>query len=395
MKIVINGAGIAGPTLAYWLQQSGHDVLLVEEYPRFRGSGYVIDFWGLGYDIAERMSVIPRVRDLGYQVREVRFMDRQGDKAAGFSTDVFERMTDGRFTSLQRSDLAATIFNTVQDKVETIFGDSVAQIDERADGVRVGFDHAAPRDVDLVIGADGLHSRVRGLVFGSEDEFAFNLGYHVAAFAIKGYRPRDDLVYVSHAQPGRQISRFSMRGDATLFLFVFRDEYMSGEDPADELQHKSLLRRAFAGVGWECPRILDLMSGAGEVYFDRVSQIRMDRWSKGRTALVGDAAACVSLLAGEGCGLAMAEAYVLAGELNRAGGDHHRAFARYEERLTPFLKRKQESAARFATSFVPRTAIGIAFRRIATRLLRFPAVADYFIGRDLRDDVELPDYAAM
>ena len=130
----------------------------------------------------------------------------------------------------------------------------------------------------------------------------------------------------------------------------------------------------------------------GSIYFDRVSQIRLDRWTKGRTALVGDAAACVSLMAGEGSGLAMAEAYVLAGELRNCGGDYGAAFARYEERLMPFLKRKQESAAKFASSFAPKTAFGIAFRNAVTRLFRLPFVVDFFIGRELRDEVELPDY---
>ena len=118
----------------------------------------------------------------------------------------------------------------------------------------------------------------------------------------------------------------------------------------------------------------------------------MDRWTKGRTALIGDAAACVSLLAGEGTGLAMAEAYVLAGELRDCGGDPIAAFTRYQARIMPFLKRKQESAAKFASSFAPKSATGITFRNLVTRLFRIPSFADFFIGRDLRDDIELPDY---
>jgi len=123
-----------------------------------------------------------------------------------------------------------------------------------------------------------------------------------------------------------------------------------------------------------------------------VSQIRMDHWTTGRTALIGDAAACVSLLAGEGTGLAMGQAYVLAGELGACGGDYGVAFARYQELLMPFLKRKQGSAARFASSFAPKTALGIAFRNWVTRLMGLPFVADFFIGRELRDDIVLPEY---
>ncbi|HEY1377189.1 MAG TPA: FAD-binding domain [Gemmataceae bacterium] len=392
MRVAINGTGIAGPTLGYWLQKAGHQVLLIEKAPRLRAGGYVIDFWGVGYDIAEKMGLIPRVRELGYQVREVRFVDRHGRKRGGFSTDVFRRMTHDRFTSLRRSDLAATIYGALDGKVETIFGDSVASIADEGHCVWVGFDHAAPREFDLVIGADGLHSRVRRLAFGAEAAFEVSLGYHVAAFEVGGYRPRDELVYVSHGVPGRQVSRFTLRDDRTLFLFVFRDEYLTAGEPATEPERKAALAGVFADVGWECPRILAAMGDAGDVYFDRVSQIRMDCWASGHTALIGDAAACVSLMAGEGTGLAMAEAYVLAGELRDCGVDLGPALARYQERMMPFLKHKQGTAAKFAASFAPKSAFGISFRNWVTRLFRLPFLPELLLGRDLRDDIELPDY---
>jgi 2-polyprenyl-6-methoxyphenol hydroxylase-like FAD-dependent oxidoreductase len=392
MRVAINGAGIAGPTLAYWLRESGHDVLLIEKSPQLRSGGYVIDFWGVGYDIAEKMGLIPQIRELGYQVGEVRFVNRHGCKRGGFRVDALRRMTNGRFTSLRRADLAATIYRALDGKVETIFGDSVAKIEDDGRCVFVSFDHAAPREVDLVIGADGLHSRVRQLALGAEAGFDVSLGYHVAAFEVEGYRPRDELVYVSHGVPGRQVARFSMRDDKTLFLFVFRDEYLTAREPSTEEERKAALAGVFADVSWECPRILAAMGEIGDIYFDRVSQIRMDRWSKGRTALVGDAAACVSLMAGEGTGLAMAETYVLAGELRHCGGDHGAAFARYQERLMPLLKHKQASAAKFASSFAPKTAFGLAFRNVVSRLLRLPLLAEFLIGRDLRDDIKLPDY---
>jgi 2-polyprenyl-6-methoxyphenol hydroxylase-like FAD-dependent oxidoreductase len=386
LRIIINGIGVAGPALAFWLTKQGHEVLLVEKAPRLRRGGYIIDFWGIGYDIAERMGLVGEIRALGYQVREVRFVGASGNKVGGFDVSIFDRASHGRFTSVKRSDISATIYGAIQDKVETIFGDSVASIREDGDRVIVGMAAGAEREADLVIGADGLHSRVRELVFGPESAFEAPLGYHLAAFEVEGYQPRQDLVYVSNALPGRQISRFSMRDDKTLFLFIFRDEYMTREDP------KSLLHRIFAGAGWEWPRIESEIARATDIYFDTVSQIRMPRWTKGRVALVGDAAACVSLMAGEGTGLAITEAYVLAGELHAARGDFATAFTRYEERLMPFLRDKQRSAAAFASSFVPKTAFGIGFRNLTTRLMGVPLVADLAIGRALRDDIALPRY---
>ena len=247
MNIVINGVGVAGPALAYWLTKSGHDVVLVEEAPWLRAGGYLIDFWGIGYDIAEKMGLIAEIRRLGYQVHEVRFVDGHGLKRGGFDVKTFRRMTNDRFTSVRRSDVSATIYRAIEGKVETIFGDSVAGIEEHDNGVHVAFDHAPPRDADLVIGADGLHSRVRHLAFGPNSGFEVSLDYHVAAFEVDGYRPRDELVYVSHALPGRQVSRFAMRDDKTLFLFVFRDEYMCGDEP------KSVLRNAIAGPAGSGP----------------------------------------------------------------------------------------------------------------------------------------------
>jgi 2-polyprenyl-6-methoxyphenol hydroxylase-like FAD-dependent oxidoreductase len=392
MRIVINGVGIAGPTLAYWLRKAGHEVLLVESAPHLRSGGYVIDFGMVGYDVAEKMGLIPRIREQGYPVKEMRFVDRHGRKRGGMTMDVVRRLLHGRYTSVRRSDLAATIYGALGGEVETIFGDSVARIEEEERCVRVSFDHAPEREVDLVIGADGLHSRVRQLAFGPDAAVEVPLGYHAAAFEVEGYRPRDELVYLGYGVPGRQIFRFSMRDDKTLFLFAFRDEYLTTESPSSEQERKAALAQVFADVGWECPEILAAMASVRDIYFDRVSQIRMERWTKGRTALVGDAAACVSLLAGEGAGLAMAEAYVLAGELCNCGGDHGAAFTRYQERLTPFLKRKQASAARFASSFAPRTAFGITFRNLATRLMRFPFLLEFFLGRELRDTIALPDY---
>ena len=199
---------------------------------------------------------------------------------------------------------------------------------------------AAPRDFDLVIGADGLHSNVRRLVFGAEENFERYLGCKVAACVVDGYRPRDGLVYVTYCTPGRQVGRFALRGDRTMFLFVFRAEHDSGG--ADT--KSSSCTTSSKTQGGNARRILAAMDNVDDLYFDVVSQIRIDRWSQGRVTLIGDAAGCISLLGGEGTGLAITEAYVLAGELLRADGDHRRAFNAYETRLRPFVRDKQSSA---------------------------------------------------
>lgn len=395
MKIAISGAGVAGPTLAYWLMRAGHEPLLIERAPHLRTRGYIIDFWGLGYDLAERMGILPQVQEAGYAVETVRLVDGNGRTAGSFDTDVFRKALGNRFASLPRGDLAAAIYQALGSDVEALFATTITAIDEHSSGVRVALSNGDEREVDLVVGADGLHSSVRSIVFGSKQRFERPLGYHVAAFEAPGYAPRDERAYVSYAAPGRQISRFAERGGRTLFLFVFADTWVDGIAPANSDERKQMLARVFSCVGWEWPRIREMLEATDDIYFDRVSQIHMDSWSKGRVALVGDAAACVSLLAGEGAGLGMAEAYVLAHALVEADGDYRRAFAAYEARLRPLIERKQRSARGFARTFAPRTALGIWFRNHAASLLRFPKFAEMFVTGDLRDDFALPDWHSM
>ena len=392
MKIAISGAGVAGPALAYWLKRTGHEPVLIEKAPAFRSGGYVIDFWGVGYDVAERMELLPEILDAGYTFRELRLVDEAGRRRSGFKVDVMRRMLNGRLTSLPRGDLAAAVYRAVTDEVETLFGESISAIRQDDDTVHVDLASGAARNFDLVIGADGQHSAVRKLVFGPQEKFEKKLGYYVASFEVTGYRPRDELAYVAHAAPGRQIARFALRGDRTIFLFIFRSDRLSGREPGSPGEVRGVLRDVFAGVGWETPRILAAMEEVDDIYFDRVSQIRMDSWSEGRVALIGDAAAAVSLLAGEGTGLALTEAYVLAGELRRAGNDPRAAFRNYEARLRPFIQGKQKSAVGFASSFVPQTEFGIRFRNWVMNLMGLPGVASLAFGNSVKDDFELPDY---
>jgi 2-polyprenyl-6-methoxyphenol hydroxylase-like FAD-dependent oxidoreductase len=391
-SVLISGVGVAGPTLAYWLLRYGFQPTLVEHAPRLRDGGYILDFWGLGYAIAERMGLLPEVERAGYHLREFRLVDSRGRRVGGFDARVMEALSGGRFISIARSDLSRLLYQSVATRCDTIFGDTVTQLAQSGDGVDVHFAHAEPRRFDLVIGAGGLHSPVRSLVFGKESEFETYLGYTVAAFTTDSFRPRDEDIYLSHSVPGRQVARFSLRGGRTMFLFIFTTSAPDEVAPHETAKQKAILRREFADGGWECSQILDALDDCDDLYFDRVSQIHLPRWSEGRVALVGDAAFCPSLLAGQGSALAMTAAYVLAGELAAAGGDHTKAFPRYEDRLRTFIERKQRAAQRFGSSFAPKTALGIFVRNQITRTLNIRWIAKSVIGRDIRDRMTLPAY---
>jgi 2-polyprenyl-6-methoxyphenol hydroxylase-like FAD-dependent oxidoreductase len=235
-----------------------------------------------------------------------------------------------------------------------------------------------------------LRSHLREMIFGPETKFEAYLGYYAASWIAEHYPHRDEGVYLSYGRPGRQISRYAMRDDRTAFLLVFASKKKLALH--DLAAQKAALHEQFGKDGWETPEILSRLDGASDPYFDSVSQIRMPRWSKGRIALIGDAAHSPSLLAGAGSAFAMLGAYVLAGELKKADGDHKRAFAAYERRLMPFMKRQQKAAVGFAGSFAPKTEFGLSFRNVVLRLMNFRPLGVWFTRRTLGENYAIPDY---
>ena len=230
------------------------------------------------------------------------------------------------------------------------------------------------------------------LVFGPQDQFEKQLGYMVAAFEVRGYRLRDEDIYVIYGEPGRMLGRFALHDDRTLFLFVFAADVDPLGAMLDLPAQKGMLRGKFGDGKWECPRILDELDRTQELYFDRVSQIKMESWSKGRVALVGDAAFCVSLMAGQGSALAMTAAYVLAGELAKAAGRHEEAFSNYERLLRAYIGSKQKVARALCQCLRPKDRWGLFLRNQVIKAFAIPGLARLTFGRDFIDTLQLPDY---
>ncbi|MBO2462962.1 FAD-dependent monooxygenase [Actinomadura violacea] len=346
-NVLISGASIAGPALAYWLDRYGFAVTVVERAPGPRPGGQAIDVRGPALDVADRMGILPALRELRTDLRGMSVVGQDG-------TEIFrttERTASGGDLAgpdveVLRDDLAELIAGAGGDGVEYLFDDSIAGLQQRDDGVRVIFQGGATRTFDLVIGADGLHSGVRRLAFGPEQDYLRHLGAHLGVWTAPNLLGLDRWQMIFPV-PGNAWGAMAMsaRGNTELRVYMgFDSRDPVAYDPRDVLDQKRLLASRFADATGEIPRLLATMRDAPDFHFDAMAQIRMDRWSAGRVALLGDAGYCGSPASGQGTSMAMVGAYVLAGELKAAGGDHRAAFAAYEAELRDFVTANQDLA---------------------------------------------------
>ncbi|MET1071472.1 MAG: FAD-dependent monooxygenase [Umezawaea sp.] len=362
-RILISGASVAGPALAFWLHRYGFEATVVERAPAPRGGGYAVDFRGASLEVLRRMGVLDEVRAHATGMGDMRYVDAAGKQVASLPSVAFS----GELEVL-RGDLVDVLHRHTASGVEYLFDDSITGIAEDDDGVHVTFDRAAPRTFDLVVGADGLHSNVRGLVFGPEHEFVHDLGFYASVFTTANHLGLDHTG-TFHNSPGRIAGLCSARHNTEAkAMFYFAADPIA-HDRRDVGRQQAIVAEAFAGQGWEVPRLLAAMADAPDFYFDSVSQVRMDSFTRGRVALLGDAGYCASPLSGMGTSLALVGAYVLAGELAAAGGDHRVAFPEYERQLRDFALLCQKQAVDSAKWFVPRTRAGLWLRNLNYRMM--------------------------
>ncbi|MFB6438072.1 FAD-dependent monooxygenase [Streptomyces sp. NPDC056411] len=398
--ILISGASVAGPALAYWLRRHGHRVTVVELAPGLRGGGFAVDFRGaVQLAVLERMGVLDAVRahatDTGTALT---FIDAEGRDLAAMPPE----FAAGELEIL-RSDLSRVLYDHSRDPAGDgpaptyLFGDSLTSLTETADGVRVTFERSAPRTFDLVVGADGLHSTVRRLAFGPESGFVSHLGYYVAGWDLPASAGDLAARSVGYGEPGRlaTVGRVHRRatepgyGGEAFCVFASAEEL--AYDRRDVGSQKRVIARAYEGAGWRTPELLATLEEADDLYFDAISRVDVPRWSVGRTVLLGDAAYGATL-GGMGTGSAVIGAYVLAGELALAGGDHRTAFARYERAFRPYVTQCQQGGRGAGEFLAPLTAPAIAARNA---VLNDPAAVRAMLqqGQDVSAALTLDDYA--
>lgn len=385
--VLISGASIAGPALAYWLGRHGFRPTIVEIAPALRTGGGAVDFRGpVHLGLLDRMGVLEQLRAAQTGGTAMRFVDADGRRLMELPADFA-----GGDIEVLRGDLSRILCAAGREHTEYLFGDSIAALTETPDGMEVTFASGAHRTFDLVIGADGVHSNVRRLTFGPERRYVRHLGYYVATWPMPNHLGlgRDTLGYNT---PG---SLASIGGDhrdpARAGAFVVFASPELSYDRNDAGAQKRLVRKRFAGQGWEVPRLLAALDQADDLYFDQICRVDLKPWSRGRVALVGDAA-CGATIGGMGTGTALVAAYTLAGELAAAAGDHAAAFARYEARIGAFARRAQRGGAGAGRFLAPRTAHGLAIRDWLHNRGWFLTLT-YRIAGERSGGISLPDYA--
>lgn len=385
--VLISGASIAGPALAFWLTRHGYAVTVVEKAGTVRSGGYPIDVRGTALEVVRRMGILPRLRDAHIDLRRLTFLDGDGDTVASVHPHAVTGGVEGRDLEVRRGDLTDALHAAVRDDVEFLFNDSIDTLDQSGDGVDVTFRRGGQRTFDLVFGADGMHSRTREMVFGPEEQFHRYLGYCFAVFTMR------NTFGLSHEtvmwnNPGKAAALYAVEDDDEVHAFL---NFAQPEPPfdvfADPQAQRDLVAAVFADAGWEVPGMLAAMCEADDVFFDGVSQIRMPRWSSGRVALVGDAAYAPSFLTGQGSSLALVGAYMLAGSL--ADQDHLPGFAAYEHDTREFVALNQGLVGEGGATLFPATAQALEQRNDRLRKLSaVPAAA----ARPAHSALALPEF---
>ena len=391
-SVLVSGAGIAGPTLAYWLSRRGFTPTLIERAPLFREGGYMIDFWGVGFDVADRMGLVPFLRQVGYNFDRIKFVDENDRVRSEFGGHVLREALGERFISLQRGDLAKAIFNTVAENIEVIFDDSVVALCESSSAVEVRFEKSGCRRFDLVAGCDGLHSTVRKLAFGPEAQFEKYLGFYAASFVIDDYPRREELTYLSYSAPdGRSAVMRCEKIDLPSSLYLPATILSPGLHTVTKPKQS-------------CGKCLPMMRG-----------LRFPRsWSKWNTAmnfiLIRSAKfGCRDGRKDEQCWWAMrriAPRYSQEKELlspwlavNSGGriatGQRRlqRCFRGLRTADREFIDRKQRSAESLAASFAPSSRWGLWLRDFVLRSANlFPPMGKWLMQRFVSDHFELSCY---
>lgn len=350
-KILVIGAGIGGPTVCYWLKKYGFNPTLIEISDQLRTGGYAIDIRGIATDVVKKMGIYDTVASKRTSLLSSRYVDADGQT---LSEEQGEKASfrEGNDVEIVRGDLLNILLQTIPE-VPCHFDNEIIKLTQNDQFVEVTFKSGQIEQYDLVIAADGLHSSTRGMVFADEDYQFLNLGSYISIVGIPNYLHLD-RAKVSFGKDQKFIGMDSDKDpEKALVCFAFQAEKLSSGIVNNVRGQKQCLRDLFYDLGWESNKILNLVDDSDDFYFDVIAQIKMNAWTKGRVALLGDAGYCASPFSGQGTNLAIIGAYILAGELKSAGDDYSLAFKRYDELMCPFVDAVQDLGVWVGKSYLP------------------------------------------
>lgn len=397
MRVLISGASIAGPVLAYWLSRIGFEVTVVERAPALRKTGgHAIDLFRPAMEISERMGVLPRIEARATGTTMLAVNRPWSSRPALINYLKVEKVMSDRHVEIMRDDLSEIYYDAGRDDVEYLFGDQIEAISDDGD---VTFRNGAPRRFDIVVGADGLHSGVRQIVFGDNVSERF-LGGYISVVSVPKSLARDGLM-ISYFEPRRVAMLYTADHlDDARAVFIFRPEHPLDFDHRDEARQRNQLRAAFTGMAPEVDAWLAELDRTPTFYFDAITQLESTSWSRGRVTLVGDAGYCPGPAVGGSTSLAVYGAYVLAGELARAGDDYAAAFTAYERTMLPTVIASRSLARFNAKTIVPGSRWGVralvgAGRAITWLPLGLTQTLARLNSKGVRlyDSMPLPEYA--
>ncbi|MCG5431167.1 FAD-dependent monooxygenase [Mycobacterium sp. MYCO198283] len=367
MRVLISGASVAGPVAAYWLTRRGFDVTVVERAPALRKTGgHAVDLIGPAMEITEQMGVVDRVLAHATGTEQLLIHRVGATRPASIDYRKLTATMSDRHVEIMRDDLSEIYYDAGRDDVEYLFGDRVTAI---GDDGSVSFARSAARTFDVVIGADGLHSGVRRLVFGEDAGHTEFLGAYLSVVSVpKSFAREGESTGFIDVDRSAMIYTADHLTDARA-VFIFRPDAPYDYDHRDTAGHRRLLRERFFGMSAPVDRWLRELERTPAFYFDAITQLQLTSWSRGRVTLVGDAGYCPGPAVGGSTSLAVIGAYVLAGELERAAGNHAAAFSAYEQFMTPSVLAARALAKAMTSGILPTSRLGVRAFMGAGRLV--------------------------
>ncbi len=365
-NILISGASIAGLTLAYWLHKYGYKVAIVEIAGAPRKGGSPIDIKGEAVDVVRKMGIYEEIAKKKVTTERVCFVNENDKIIASMNPSIMDDKI-GEDIEIQREFLVDILYEKVKESVDFIFENTITKIENNAENVIAHFKKGEPRIFDLVIGADGLHSNVRKLVFGKEEDFSKYYGMYAGVVDIEINKNRKNNCILYNTS-GKMAGIYNFNNKANAIL-VFHSKEQIIYDYKNTKEQKEVLNKMFFNEGWKVPQILQKFNESETLYFDAVSQIKMDNWSKNRVVLIGDAAYCASFLTGRGASLAVLGAYTLAEAIKDSEENYSEAFQKYQKRFEPIANKAQSSIKAGALFLVPKTGISKLIRNLLVKTL--------------------------